>query len=309
MSSDISTSLVQQYSSNVQALVQQKGSKLRDCVGIEFVRGKNAFIDQIGKVAAVQKTTRHADTPQSDTPHKRRRLSLATYHWADLIDNDDKIRMLKDPASDYANAAAWAMGRAMDEAIVEAAFGTAHTGETGATSVDLPSSQIIDADCDTKFTFDKLRQVKRLFDASDSPAENRYIVLTAAQLDDLLSETKVTSADFASAKALVRGELDTFMGFKFIQLNAKKADNSLILPAVTTTVAGEGENASPVTSVIGRSCLAFQSDGIKLGIGQDIVGRITERDDKCFATQVYYEMSIGATRMQEDLVVKINCKE
>ena len=91
------------------------------------------------------------------------------------------------------------------------------------------------------------------------------------------------------------------MGFKFVQLNAKKADGSLILPAVMST----GDSAA----AIGRSCLAFQSEGVKLGIGEDIIGKITERDDKCFATQVYYEMAIGATRMQEELVVQINCKE
>lgn len=299
MSTQITTSFVDQYSANVQALVQQKGSKLRNLVGFESVRGKHAYIDQIGQVAAVKKTTRHADTPRADTPHKRRRLTLETYHWADLIDNDDKIRMLIDPTSDYANAAAWAMGRAMDEAIVEAAFGTAYTGESGGTSVALPAGQIVDSACASKFTFDKLREVKRLFDANDAPSEGRCIVLTAAQMDDLLSETKVTSSDYASAKALVQGEIDTFMGFRFVQLNAKKANGDLILPAVLDA------NEDPV----GRSCLAFQSDGIKLGIGQDIVGKITERDDKCFATQVYYEMSIGAARMQEELVVKINCKE
>ena len=294
MSVNITNSLVAQYCGNVQALVQQKGSKLRSLVGVETVRGKHAYIDQIGQVAAVKKTTRHADTPQMDTPHKRRRLTLETYNWADLIDNDDKVRMLIDPVSDYANAAAWAMGRAMDQAIVEAALGTAYSGETGATAVTLPATQIIDADCETKFTFDKLRQIKRLFDANDVPAEGRYVVLSAYQLDDLLSETKVTSADYASAKALVRGELDNFMGFTFIQLNGRRADNTLILPEASTGV---------------RSCLAFWKDGIKLGIGQDIVGKITERDDKCFATQVYYEMSIGATRMQEELVVRVNCKE
>ncbi len=89
------------------------------------------------------------------------------------------------------------------------------------------------------------------------------------------------------------------MGFKFVQLNAKKSDSSLILPDVYD----DDDEA------IGRSCLAFQSEGIKLGIGQDIVGKITERDDMCFATQVYYEMSIGAVRMQEELVVQINCAE
>ena len=298
MSTEITTSFVNQYSSNIQALVQQKGSKLRDFVSYESVRGKNLFIDQIGQVAAAKKTTRHADTPQSDTPHKRRRLTLETYHWADLIDNDDKVRMLIDPTSDYANAAAWAMGRAIDGAIVSAAFGTAYTGETGATAVALPAGQVIDSGCASKFTFDKLREVKRMFDKCDAPSEGRVIVLSAQQLDDLLSETKVTSSDYASAKALVQGELDTFMGFKFIQLNAKDSNGDLILPDVTSN-----------NSVIGRSCLAFQTDGIKLGIGQDIVGKITERDDKCFATQVYYEMAIGAVRMQEELVIKINCKE
>ena len=298
MSTEITTSFVNQYSANIQALVQQKGSKLRDLVGYESVRGKNMFIDQIGQVAAVKKTTRHADTPRFDTPHKRRRLTLDTYHWADLIDNDDKVRMLIDPASDYANAAAWAMGRAIDEAIVTAAFGTAYTGETGATAVAFPASQVVDSGCASKFTFDKLREVKRMFDKSDAPAEGRVIVLSAQQLDDLLSETKVTSSDYASAKALVQGELDTFMGFRFVQLNAKNANGDLILPDV---ISGN--------AVIGRSCLAFQTDGIKLGIGEDIIGKITERDDKCFATQVYYEMAIGAVRMQEDLVVKINCKE
>lgn len=299
MSTQITMSFVDQYSANVQALVQQKGSKLRNLVGIETVRGKHAFIDQIGQVAAVKKTTRHADTPRVDTPHKRRSLTLETYNWADLIDNDDKVRMLIDPTSDYSNAAAWAMGRAMDKAIIEAALGNAYTGEIGAVPVALPQNQVVDPECSATFTFDKLREIKRLFDINDAPAEGRFIVLAAKQLDDLLSETKVTSADYASAKALVQGELDTFMGFKFVQLNAKNSDGSLILP----TVLGENDE------VIGRSCVAFQTDGIKLGIGQDIVGKITERDDKCFATQVYYEMSIGATRMQEELVLKINCKE
>lgn len=293
MSTQITTSFVDQFSANVQMLVQQKGSKLRNIVSFEPVRGKDAYFDQIGQVAAVKKTTRHADTPQVDTPHKRRRLTLETFIWSDLIDNDDKVRMLIDPTSEYSNAAAWAMGRGMDQVIVDAALGTAAVGESGAEKVDLPASQIIDSAGASKFTFDKLREVKRVFDSKEAPSEGRYIILCAQQLDDLLSETKVTSSDYASAKALVRGELDTFMGFKFIQLNGLRADKTLIIP----------ESGGV------RHCLAFQSEGIKLGIGQDIVGKITERDDKCFATQVYYEMSIGATRMQEELVVQINCKE
>ena len=296
MSTQITTSMVSQFSSNVQALVQQKGSKLRALIGSEPIKGKTAYFEQIGSVAAVKKTTRHADTPQMDTPHARRCLTLETYNWADLIDNDDKVRMLIDPTSEYANAAAWAMGRAIDESIVDAALGSAGTGEKGDIKVALPTKQKI-VHGSAGFTFDKLREVKRVMDARDVPSEDRFIVLTADQLDNLLSETKVTSADYAAAKALVRGELETFMGFRFVQVNGKRSDGSLIVPSFADS-----------TKTI-RQCFAFQKAGVKLGIGQDIVGKITERDDKCYATQVYYEMSIGATRMQEDMVVEVQCQE
>jgi len=40
-----------------------------------------------------------------------------------------------------------------------------------------------------------------------------------------------------------------------------------------------------------------------LGVGKDVNARIDERADKSYATQVYYCMSIGATRMEEAKVV------
>ena len=128
MSSQITTAFVQQYSANVQMLSQQMGSRLRDAVRVESIVGKNAFMDQIGVATAQLRTSRHADTPQLDTPHARRRLSLADYEYADLIDDEDKVRMLIDPTSSYAQAAAAAMGRAMDDVIITAALGTASSG-------------------------------------------------------------------------------------------------------------------------------------------------------------------------------------
>nr|DAH75395.1 MAG TPA: major capsid protein [Caudoviricetes sp.] len=296
MSTQITTSFVEQYSANVQALVQQRGSKLRGLVLSESIRGKTAFFDQIGSVAAVKKTSRHADTPQMNTPHARRRLTTDTYNWSDLIDNDDKIKMLTDPASEYAQAAAWAMGRAIDEVIIDGALGAADTGENGTIPVALPDSQKV-VHGSTGMSLDKLSETKRLMDESDCPAEDRYIVLTAKQMQDMLKTEKMTSADYASVKALIRGEITEFMGFKFVQVNGKRGDNSLIVPAFKDS-----------TKTI-RKCLAFQKNGIRLGIGQDPFGKITERDDKCFATQVYYEMTIGAARMQEELVVEVQCQE
>jgi hypothetical protein len=163
MSSEITTSFVEQYSSNVAMLAQQMGSRLRSAVDVETITGKNAFFDQVGVTAAIQRTSRHADTPQIDTPHARRRVSLADYEWADLIDDQDKVRMLIDPTSSYAKAAAAAMGRAMDDVIITALGGSADTGETGGTAVALPSgSKFATSDQSDGLTVAKLIAAKKI---------------------------------------------------------------------------------------------------------------------------------------------------
>ena len=50
MSVQITTAFVEQYKGNVEHLVQQKGSRLRDCVSLETVTGKNAYFEQIGSI-------------------------------------------------------------------------------------------------------------------------------------------------------------------------------------------------------------------------------------------------------------------
>ena len=141
MSTQITTAFVEQYSNNVTMLSQQMGSLLRNCVDVETIKGKNAFFEQIGAVTAQVRTTRHANTPQLDTPHSRRRVSLADYEWADLIDDLDKVRMLIDPSSSEAKAASAAMGRSLDDVIMTALCGSSDTGVAGGTAVALPAGQ------------------------------------------------------------------------------------------------------------------------------------------------------------------------
>jgi len=285
MSTQVTTAFVQQYSANVQMLSQQMGSRLRDAVRVENMTGKNAFFDQVGKATAQKRTTRHADTPQIDTPHARRRVSLVDYEYADLIDDQDKVRMLIDPTSAYAQAAAAAMGRAMDDEIIAAALGTAFTGETGSTSTALPASQQI-ANGGADMSLAKLRQAKKILDLSDvDPSIPRYLACGPDQIEALLADTNVTSSDFNTVKALVQGEVNQFMGFNFI---------------VTNRLAKSGDI---------RSCFAWAEDGLALAVGRDVMARIDERNDKGYATQVYYCMSIGSTRMEEEKVVQIDCDE
>ena len=288
MSSQITTAFVQQYSSNVQLLSQQKGSLLRNAVRVESQVGKNAFYDQVGSATAQKRLSRHADTPQIDTPHARRRVSLVDYEYADLIDDQDKVRTLIDPTSPYSQATAFAMGRAIDDEIISAAFGTAYTGETGSTSTTFPSGQQVGVGSPAEgLTIAKLVEAKQLLDeANVDTTLPRYVAVAPEQLADLLNITTVTSSDYNTVKALVQGEIDTFLGFKFI---------------VSTRLSSE--------SGVNRRVIAWAEDGLLLSIGKDITAKIDERADKGYATQVYYAMSIGATRMEEEKVVEIKCRE
>jgi hypothetical protein len=290
MSSQITTSFVEQYSSNVSMLSQQMGSKLRSSVDVEKVTGKNAFFDQVGVTAAQIRTSRHGDTPQIDTPHSRRRLSLADYEWADLVDDVDKVRMLVDPTSSYARAAAAAMNRAMDDVIITAFNASASTGVAGGTSTALPSTQkFATSDQSDGLTIAKLLSAKKILDNNDvDPSLKRYIVCGPQQISDLLGTTQVTSSDYNVVRALATGAVSSYLGFEFIM------STRLNMDATYTT---------------DRLVFAYTEDAIKLGIGKDISAKISERADKSYSTQVYYCMALGAVRMEEEKVVQIPCHE
>lgn len=293
MSVQITTAFVEQYKANVYHLLQQKGSKLRPYVRIESVTGKNAFFDQIGSTNARLRTSRHSDTPRMDTPHARRRVSLADYDWADLIDNEDKVRMLINPASEYAQAAMWAMGRSIDDTILEAVDGTAYTGVDGSTSTSFSSGMIVDvqtvwpgvAAADTGLNLAKLIEARKLLGANEvDPDEEVYAAVNARQISSLLKDERVVSGDYNSALPLVNGQISRVGGVTLIPCNR----------------IGVNSNSDDKVPFWTRS-------GMLLALGQDMTTRISERDDKNYAVQVFCSMTIGATRMEENRVGYIEC--
>ncbi|OUU35043.1 MAG: hypothetical protein CBC16_11150 [Verrucomicrobia bacterium TMED56] len=286
MSVQITTAFVEQYKSNVFHLAQQKGSKLRDAVRTESIVGKSHFFERIGSTAAVKRTSRHADTPRVDTPHSRRKVTMDDYDWADLIDDSDKVRLLISPQSEYAKAGAYAMGRTMDDVIIAAATGNAFGGVSGGSTIGLPAGQKI-AHGSTGLTIAKLISAKEKLDAANvDPDEARTLVCSAKQISDLLGTTQITSSDFNSVKALVQGDIDTFMGFRFIRSERLGTDS----------------NGN-------RQVLAFTNTSMGLALGKDIQTKISERADKNYSTQVYLCMTIGATRVEDEKVLEIACTE
>jgi len=291
MSFEITEAFVQQYKGNIQLLSQQRGSRFRKAVREEPQTGKNGFYDQIGATTARKRTERHGDTPLISTPHSRRRVSLVDYDWADLIDDADKVRMLIDPESSYALNASFAMGRAMDEEIISAFTGTAYTGEEGNVAVAFPSTQQIDISGAISIPY--LLAAKEMLDAAEvDESIPRFFTCSANVLSDILMTTEVKSSDYNTVKALVKGDINTFLGFEFIRSEKLPLNR-------TTTGGGSGD----------RSCFAWAQDGMLLAVGQNPTGKISERADKNYSTQVFYSQAVGATRMEEAKVVEIIAQE
>jgi hypothetical protein len=290
MSSSITTSHVRQYSANVMHLCQQKGSRLRGTVMTDTVTGEAAFYDRLAKTAAIAKTTRHMDTPQIDQDHSRRMLVPSPFVWADLIDVTDRVRMLTDPTSPYVQNGAWAMGRKIDDIIVTAADATAATGKTGTGTQAFDTNMVVDvqvggSSSDVGLNVTKLRYAKELLDAREvDEEEERFVILNAKQLRNLLGQTEVTSSDFNTVKALVQGDINTFLGFNFVRSERIGVD----------------ANAD-------HKVLFYARSAIMLGVGQEPTIRVSERADKNYSTQVYLEMDLGAVRLDEDKVGYIEC--
>lgn len=292
MSNQIPTHFVQQYTSNLQMLLQQKGSRLREAVMTESHIGEKAVaVDQLGPVTARQVTGRYQPLVPDDTPTDRRWVSPGDYDWNDLVDNFDKLRLLVDPTSSYVTQGTYAIGRAIDAEIVRALLGTALTGKTGTTATTLPAGQIVSTNiggANTGLNKDKLVEARRLLMAAEVDIDNDplFVAITAAQHADLLKETQVVNTDYVSRPVLEDGRIRSYLGFNFIHIEG--------LPKAAAV----------------RSIPVWAKSGMHLGLWKDIQGRVDQRFDlSSIPWQVYVCATFGATRLEEKKVVQINCTE
>lgn len=319
MSFEITQAFVQQYRDNVIHLAQQKGSRLRSTVKTTpDIVGANYYFERIGATAVQVKQSRHSPTPLISTPHSRRRVSMATYQWGDLVDNDDKLKLLINPESEYVIAGRNAFGRIMDDIIIAGMLNPAFAGTDGQTAVPIPSTggplstgqyvahTAIDNDLSIQAGTDdggalspqRLRLIKFLFDAQDvDPDEERYAIVSPAAIKNMLAFVQVTSADYNTVKALAEGAIDTYMGFKFIMSNRLPLVGSPSPLKITYPAIGS------ISSNGDRICLFYTRSGVGLATQEEVKTEIAKRADMSFSTQLYMEMVMGATRIEEARVV------
>ena len=263
----------QAYSQNIMQLAQQKYSKLINTVYIKpNVKGKTFFQDQIGEWEMETKGGRNVETPNNDPVLGRRMGIMVDYHDNRMLDRGDELKSISDPRSSYTIAAGASLGRKIDDVIVAAIRGAAYTGETG--SVTAPTAAIIAVSA-ASMSLAFIISAKKALDDKDVEMEDRFMVVNTTALNSMLDVTEIGSSDYNSVKALIRGEIDTFLGFKWI---------------MSTRV-----NASDVG-------YAYQRYGLCAAMGAAPMVRTDERADKSYSWQVYYELNIGAVRLEENRV-------
>lgn len=295
MPDNITTAFVQQYKANTELLLQQQDSRLRNAVTVGSYVGKAAsVVEQFGEATAVERTSRHADTPLLDLSQDKRWVHPKDYEWATLIDNQDRLRAIIELTSPIAMAGAAAMNRKMDDVILDAIFGTNYTGENGTTAETFGTvgSGTYDVGVNVGGTASSLNVAKlqnaiRLLMTANKGElmEPVYGATSSYEHDALLKEVQIHNKDYGGSAVLVDGKVSKFMGVNFI-----------ITERLTIA---SGNRLVPV----------WLKSGMHLGMWDGLTAKITERNDKGHATQVYLAMTLGATRTQLGKQVRVSCDD
>ena len=292
-----------QFSTLLELKLQQMGSKMRGRVDEKGYVGKMASpVQQLNATAAKAPTGRYAPLQPDDNGFTRRWVFPTEREKAQLIDTFDELQTIVDPKSQYVQNAAMAFGRAIDDIIFAAAFGTNQTGQdaaslsaesfnTALTTASPQGYQIgvqFGGSTNLGLTIPKLIELRRNLRHYhvDVEVDPVTLVVGSQQEADLLSQVQVVSTEFNDKPVLVDGRVTRFLGFDIVV--------SERLPYTSTT----------------RSCLAFAKSGLHLGIWKDMLNRITIRTDLSSQPyQVYTQMMIGATRTQPGKVWQITCAD
>lgn len=268
--------------------------------------GKKVQIeDRFDDMYAEEISERNGDTRNTDPDVNRRWIvKPKRAQVAPLLDPDDEMATDVGLESPLATGVAKAIRRYQDDKFLEGYYGTAYTGEEGATAVPFKAVNILAADYSTTgtptgLTLNKLIQMQVMLEEAfnDLEAEQPVMIITARQKADLLKIMQVTNADYTTRKTLVDGKITDFMGFRFVpaQIGNPKAYKR----SSGLTVDGNGYRRVPV----------FMPSGIHKRTWLDFKGKMDERADKNHSLQIAGYTCAAATRLLEDKCFQVLCAE
>jgi hypothetical protein len=244
-------------------------------------------------------SSKNAQTPTTDIDMPTRWAYPTPYDVANIVDEFDDLFLgnVSNPSSEIMQSQVAAYNRTVDSIINTAATGSAT--KTASTSSGIQTTTSVSYDTTNQqiavnrvpfggtavnsgLTIDKVRYAKFKLDKAEAPVEDRILVVSAAEIADLLSTTEVTNTLYSQVAALVSGQIDTFLGFKIVRY--------------------EGLTTSGTPLV--RTCFAYQKNALVVVDG----GRKTYMDirpDLSHGLCIRSTAVIGATRLLDAGVVTI----
>lgn len=277
MAQGISSAFVELFDAEVKQAYQAS----RMLAGI--TRERNNVEGNVVKFPKIGKGTATVRVPQTDvTPlnvtYSQVSVTMSDYIAAEYSDIFHQAKVNFDERRELVQVVGNAIGRRMDQLVIDA-LNAASSPSTVATSV---------GGAGTNMNLAKLLAAKKALDAKNVPAEGRCIIIHANGLSALLDETELTSSDFATVKALSQGEIDTFLGFKFIMLGDRD-EGGLPLPSTRTN-------------------FAFHRDAVGLGISMAQKSEINYVPEKT-SFLVSSMFSAGAVAIDDEGIVHISSTE
>ena len=279
MSVNISTAFVTLFDSEVKQAYQ--GQRLLAGVTRERtgVQGNTVKFPKIGKGSATIRVPQTDVVPLNVT-YSQVTATMEDFIAAEYSDIFDQTHVNFSERQELVQVVSGAIARRMDQVVLDAL--------TAASGTNTVANSI--GGSNTNLNVAKLRATKKALDAKNVPADGRCFIIHANSLDSLLGETEVTSSDFSSVKRLVQGEVDTFLGFRFITMGDRDEGGLAI----------DGSND--------RICFAFHKDAMGLGISMNQTSRVDYIAEKT-SFLVASMFSAGSVAIDADGIVKVTCRE
>ena len=277
MAQNVTTAFVTLFESEVKQAYQSEAllrGTMRTRTGVQ---GNTVKFPKIGKGVATARINQTDVTPLNVT-YSTVQAQMSDFIAAEYSDIFHQTHINFDERRELVEVVSKAIARRMDQICIDA-LDAASSPSTVATTV---------GGSGTNMNVAKLRAAAKALNEKNVPSENRYILMHASQLDSLLSETEVTSSDFAAVKSLVQGEVNTFLGFTFITMGDRD----------------EGGVPKPST----RTCFAWHRDS--MGYAESMaqkseVNYIPEKTSFLVSSM----FSAGAVAIDDEGIVKISCTE
>lgn len=277
MAQNVTTAFVTLFESEVKQAYQGEALLRGTMRSRQNVQGNTVKFPKIGKGVATVRVPQTDVTPLNVT-YSQVTATMSDYIAAEYSDIFHQSHINFDERRELVEVVSKSIARRMDQICIDA-LDAASSPSTVATGVGGATSNM---------NIEKIRAAAKALNEKNVPSENRYMLMHASQLDALLGETEVTSSDFASVKALVQGEINTFMGFNFITMGDRD----------------EGGVPKPST----RTCFAWHRDS--MGYAESIaqkteVNYVPEKTSFLVSSM----FSAGAIAIDDEGIVKISCTE